>query len=65
MMEYHSGSSSSDDDDDMAGAEEDDTIHTTPQAFRTGNGAFNLSGFLHQVRAAMEWVALQYRPQDL
>lgn len=42
-MDYHSGSSSSDD-DDMIGAEEEDTIHVTPQAFKSGIGAGNPFG---------------------
>jgi len=44
-MDYNSGSSSSDD-DDMIGAEEEDTIHMTPQAFKSGNGAANPFGIL-------------------
>jgi hypothetical protein len=43
LMDYNCGNSSSDD-DDMIGAEEEDTIHMTPQAFKSGIGAANPFG---------------------
>lgn len=44
MMEYMSGSSSSEDDEVMGHDEDEDTIHMTPQIWRTGNGSMNLFG---------------------
>lgn len=44
MMEYLSGSSSSEDDEMMVHGEEEDTIHMTPQVWRSGSGSANLFG---------------------
>ncbi|KAL8758589.1 MAG: hypothetical protein Q9184_003882 [Pyrenodesmia sp. 2 TL-2023] len=44
MMEYVSESSSSGDDELMGQDEEEDTIHMTPQIWRSGNGQSNLFG---------------------
>ncbi|KAL9009946.1 MAG: hypothetical protein Q9173_005071 [Seirophora scorigena] len=44
MIEYGSGSSSSEEDELMGHDEEEDTIHMTPQIWRSGNGSTNLFG---------------------
>ncbi|KAL8736658.1 MAG: hypothetical protein Q9166_000024 [cf. Caloplaca sp. 2 TL-2023] len=44
MMEYCSGSSSSDEDALMGNREDDDTVHTTPQIWRSGSGSANMFG---------------------
>ncbi|KAL8651384.1 MAG: hypothetical protein Q9210_003287 [Variospora velana] len=44
MMEYVSGSSSSEEDEVMGHDEEEETIHMTPQIWRSGNGSTNLFG---------------------
>ncbi|KAL9003422.1 MAG: hypothetical protein Q9188_003709 [Gyalolechia gomerana] len=44
LMEYVSGSSSSEDDEMMGPDEEENTIHMTPQTWRTGSESTNLFG---------------------
>ncbi|KAL8685190.1 MAG: hypothetical protein Q9218_007913 [Villophora microphyllina] len=44
MMEYDSGSSTSEDADMMGQDDEEDTIHMTPQIWRSGNGPANMFG---------------------
>lgn len=44
VMEYDSGSSSSEDDAMMGHDDEEDTIHMTPQTWRSGNGSANIFG---------------------
>ncbi|KAI4189675.1 MAG: hypothetical protein LQ348_003770 [Seirophora lacunosa] len=44
MIEYGSGSSSEEEDELMGHDDEEDTIHMTPQIWRSGNGSTNLFG---------------------
>ena len=44
MMEYLSGSSTSEDDEMLGHDEEEDTIHMTPQIWRSSSGSTNLFG---------------------